>query len=430
VSAKDLELPGGAATADGPPGGQRYPLDEVLSFEQELGKVLLEWSWEGTLSYEETLERVAAAYGYADAVAIVDSQSAVVQIAGRQVITKCGIPELPPLAAVPVLKALIEDVYAGALSPTQAGERLREIRNTPPVYSLPLRFLGGILLAVAFAIDLVGTWEGVVAAIVTAIVATPFFVAPPRIRNFNLISGLSAAFVSGIVAMVAWQWGWFAAAPGLLLISANFIFIPGDSVCIQALELAAGRWGPGVDRLFYSLTALALETAGIVLAAIVTVTPFDQIFSSMPQATFPWWAVYPGHVVFMLGSFWAFQMRRKDFVPALVIVLITTAVAQLGTITYGEIAGSFVGMLVATIVSIEYVRRTGRSAAFVFMVTPFYCLTPGSHGLRTFEAWVSGAEIIGVNNFSTLLGTVLALAFAILLGSMIMHRQPRATQLA
>jgi hypothetical protein len=43
------------------PGVQKYPLNEVLAFEQELGKVLLEWSWEGTLYYGEILEKAAAA---------------------------------------------------------------------------------------------------------------------------------------------------------------------------------------------------------------------------------------------------------------------------------------------------------------------------------------------------------------------------------
>jgi len=408
------------------PARQPYSLDEVLAFEHELAQVLLEWSWEGTLYYEEILEKVAAAYGYADAVAIVNSQSAVVQMAGRQVIAKCGIPEGPPMAAVPALKDLIREVYSGSLSPKEAGKRLRAIRRAPPVYPLALRYMGGILLAVGFAIDLVGTWEGIYAAIATALVSTIFFVAPPKMQNFNMISGLAAAFASGIVAMVAWKWGWVAAAPGLLLIAANFVFVPGDSICVQALELAAGRWGPGADRLFYSLTVLALEATGVVFAAIVTATPFHQIFASMPTATFPWWAVYPGHVVFMIGSLWAFQIRRDDFVPALVIVLITTAVAQLGTISLGEIFGNFVGMFVATIVSIAYVRRTGQSAAYVFMITPFYCLTPGSHGLRTFEAWISGSEILGVTNFSSLLGTILALAFGILLGTLIMHRRAPA----
>jgi len=406
------------------------PLDEVLAFEQELAKVLLEWSWEGTLYYEEILEKVAAAYGYADAVAVVGSQSAVLQVAGRQVIAKCGIPELPPLAAVPLLKALLEEVYAGALSPRDAGSRLRKIRTAPPVYPVALRYFAGILLAIAFAIDLVGTWEGILAAVVTALVSTPFFVAPPRTKNFILISGLTAAFASGIVAMVAFKWGWAAAAPGLLLISANFVFVPGDSICVQALELAAGRWGPGVDRLFYSLTVLALEATGVVFAAIVTATPFGQIFASMPTASFPWWAVYPGHALFMVGCLWAFQIRRKDFVPALVIVLLTTAVAQLGTISLGEIFGGFVGMLVATIVSIAYVRRSGKSAAYVFMITPFYALTPGSHGLRTFEAWISGSEILGVTNLSSLVGTILALAFGMLLGIMVMHRRAPAAAAA
>jgi len=99
--------------------------------------VLLEWSWEGTLYYEKTLEKVAAAYVYPDAVAVVGSEPAVVQVAGLPVISKCGIPELPPQAGVSLVKALLGEVYAGALSPKEAGSRLRRMRTAPPVYPRP-----------------------------------------------------------------------------------------------------------------------------------------------------------------------------------------------------------------------------------------------------------------------------------------------------
>ena len=407
------------STSSGKPGTiEQAELNEVLALEKDLAGLLLDWSWEGTVGFEERLEKVAAAYGYEDATAVVDAQSAFVQIEGRQVIAKCSIPDIPPLAALPKVKLLFLDIFGGKLTPTEAQDQIRSIRESPAVYPFLLRLLGTILLAIGFSVDVVGTWEGMVVAALTAIPAGLCMLTAGRLEGFNRIAGLVGTALSGIIAMLLWKFGYVTAAPGLLLISATFIFIPGDSITLQAYEMAMGRWSPAVDRLFYSIMQLVLQVAGAIFAAIVTVTAFSELFPETPGSDFAWWAIYPARVIFTLGNMWAFQMRVKDYVPALIIVFICSAAAQLGSAAYGEIVGSFVGMFVATILAVVYADGAAeRSPAYVFLLTPVFALSPGSHGLRGFECWFTDHSVTGIQNLSTLVGVLLAMAIGLLLAA-------------
>lgn len=213
---------------------EKADLNDVLALEEELANLMLEWSWEGTVGFEERLEKVAASYGYDDATAIVDAQSAFIQIDGNQVIAKCGIPDIPPLAAVPKVKTLFLDIFAGKLSPGEAREQIRTIKEAPAVYPGFLRVVGAILLAIGFSVDVVGTWEGMWVAALTAIPAGICLVMAGRIKGFGRIAGMTGTAISGVIAMLLWKWGYCSAEPGLLLISATFVFIPGDSISLQA----------------------------------------------------------------------------------------------------------------------------------------------------------------------------------------------------
>ena len=410
----------------------KAPLDGVVSLLKDQAATLLEWSWEGTISYEEQLEKVGASYGYEDTIAVVNSQSAMIQVSNQQAMAKCGIPDIPPLAAVTKLKKWFHDVTNGRLNLKDAHAELNSIRKAPPVYSGMLRFLGLVLLAIGFSTDLVGTWEGLYVAAITSIPAGICFLATGWIKGFNKIAGLVATFISGVMVMIAFKFGWVAAAPGLLLISATFVFIPGDSISVQALEMANGRWGPAVDRLFYSIMVLALQVTGVIFAALITQTATAEIFPAAVSTDFAWWAIYPFSFVFLLGNVLAFQFRIKDYIPAIIILLIARAGAQIGTMAYGEFVGTFTGMLLATIAAIWYDRRSeDHSPAYVFLITPIFALSPGSHGLRALECWFTGNEITGVNNLGTLAGVLLAIALGILLGAMFMvgRRHTRSKKL-
>jgi hypothetical protein len=50
------------------------------------------------------------------------------------------------------------------------------------------------------------------------------------------------------------------------------------------------------------------------------------------------------------------------------------------------------------------------------MMTPFFTLTPGSHGLRAFESIIEGHPITGVEDLGTLFGTLPTIALGMIVG--------------
>jgi uncharacterized membrane protein YjjB (DUF3815 family) len=222
--------------------------------------------------------------------------------------------------------------------------------------------------------------------------------------------------------MLAYKFGWVAAAPGLLLISSTFVFIPGDSISTQAYELAQGKWSAGVDRLFYSIIMLVLQVTGAFLAITLTGTAVAELFPTGPHDAFAWWAAYPGRFVFVIGILFAFHMSWKQFVPVIITLWIVTAVAQLSSMVYGEVAGTFFATIVGTILALWQARKPRSIPAFVLMVPIIFALSPGSHGLRQLETWVSGDTITGVNDLQTLVTVLLAIAMGLVVGRAIAHR--------
>ena len=57
-----------------------------------------------------------------------------------------------------------------------------------------------------------------------------------------------------------------------------------------------------------------------------------------------------------------------------------------------------------------------------------FALSPGSHGLRQLETWVSGKEITGVHDLTTLVSILLAIAMGMVVGRVIGHRWRWITQ--
>jgi uncharacterized membrane protein YjjP (DUF1212 family) len=396
--------------------------NEVSDLLCELSQLLLAWSWEGVVGYEEMVQRVGRSYGYDDIIVIMEAQSATIQLDRHTAIVKGGIPGIPPLAHTQDLKCLLADIYAGKLSVSEARTALKKLRDKEPPYSIFLVWLGVVIVSIGFAVDIVGTWEGMLWAGITGIVTGVAFVAADHVPGFNKVAQLVAAMGSGIIVMIAYKFGWTSAAPGLLLIASTFVFIPGDSISTQAYELSEGRWSAGVDRLFYAIIMLVLLLVGAALATVLTGTAAEELFPSGPHDAFPWWAAYPGRFVFMVGILLAFQMSTKHFMPAMVTLWIVTAVAQLSSMAYGEYAGTFIATTVAMVLALWQARKPRSIPAFVLMIPVIFALSPGSHGLRQLETWVSGEKITGVNDLNTLVTVLLAIAMGMVVGHAIAHR--------
>jgi len=397
---------------------------EVSALLCELSQQLLAWSWEGVAGYEEAVERVGRAYGYEDTTVIMEAQAAMIKLEpdGRGTFVKSGIPGFPPMAYTQNVKDLLADIYAGKLSVTEARKALQDLHGKEPPRSPFLVWLGVVIVSIGFAVDIVGTWEGLLWAGITGMATGLAFVAADRVAGFGKIAPLVATLASGVIVMLAFKFGWTAAAPGLLLIASTFVFIPGDSISTQAYELAQGRWSAGVDRLFYSIIMLVLQVTGAFLAIVLTGSAIAELFPTGPHDAFAWWAAYPGRFVFTIGILLAFHMSWKQFTPALLTLWVVTAVAQVTSMAYGEIAGTFFATIVGTILALWQARKPYSIPAFVLMIPIIFALSPGSHGLRQLETWIGGDTITGVNDLQTLVFVLLAIAMGMVVGRAIAHR--------
>jgi uncharacterized membrane protein YjjP (DUF1212 family)/uncharacterized membrane protein YjjB (DUF3815 family) len=404
--------------------GPKANADEVRALLRELSQQLLAWSWEGVVGYEEMVERVGRTYGYGDTTVIMEAQSAMIKLEADEHMTfvKGGIPGLPPLAYTQILKNLLADIYAGKLSVAEARSALEALHKKEPPYPPFLNWLGVVIVSIGFAVDVVGTWEGMLWAGITGMATGLAFVAADRVAGFGKIAQLVATMASGIIVMLAYKYGWTAAAPGLLLISSTFVFIPGDSISTQAYELSMGNWSAGVDRLFYSMIMLVLQVTGAFLAIALTGTAVAELFPTGPHDAFAWWAAYPGRFVFVIGILLAFNMSLRQFVPAIVTLWIVTAVAQVSTMAYGGVAGTFIAMTAGTILALWQARKPRSIPSFVLLVPIVFALSPGSHGLRQLETWVSGETITGVHDLTTLVSVLLAIAMGLVVGRAIAHK--------
>jgi uncharacterized membrane protein YjjP (DUF1212 family) len=394
---------------------------DLTPFLSDLSELLLKWSWEGVVGCEAVVEQVARSYGNTDTSVYMTAQSAAIKVGTDVTFVKIGIPDIPPLGATQDLKNLLADIYSGKMPLPDASKALTSIAGTKPRYAPFLVLIGIIAISIGFAVDVVGTWEGIIWAAFAAVFTGAVFLLQDKIEGFDKVAQLVATFSSGVVVMMAWKAGWTSASPGLLLIASTFVFIPGDSISTQAYELAEGGWSAGVDRLFYAIIMLILMAAGAVFAAAATGTQMAELFLSGPRDGFAWWAVYPARVVFVVGILLVFQMRWAHFVPAMLTLWIATAVAQGTTMVWGGLAGTFCAMVVGTILADWQARGPHSIPAYVLLIPVVFALSPGSHGLRQLETWVSGTHSADLQDASTLVSTMLAIAIALIVGRIISH---------
>ena len=77
------KIPPGSEAADSSEINIQAPeADAVFPLVRDLGQLLLNWSWEGTLGLEDKIERVAGAYGQ-KVVSLITAESAIIHMGSR-----------------------------------------------------------------------------------------------------------------------------------------------------------------------------------------------------------------------------------------------------------------------------------------------------------------------------------------------------------
>lgn len=151
--------------------------NDVRSYLCELGELLLSWSWEGVVGYELMVSKAARAFGHDDATVIFDAEDATIRLDGDVSIVKTTLPGFPPLAATQDLKNHLADVFDGKLSVSEARDALRRVKDRTPPDAPFLVWLGVVVVSAAFAVDIVGTSEGILYAGLTGMATGLVFIA-------------------------------------------------------------------------------------------------------------------------------------------------------------------------------------------------------------------------------------------------------------
>jgi uncharacterized membrane protein YjjP (DUF1212 family) len=389
--------------------------DDVFALVSRVTRLLLAGSYEGTVSCESIVRRVAASYGYEVRASFL-ADTAVVTM-GPRTLSFSAEPGVPRLDQVSRMKRILAEIESGAVSPAGALRLLDEASARPPPWSKPWQVLGLTLFAVGFGISVQATWQQVAVSGVTGSLVGLLVVAGVGRDRLALLSPLLGSVVVSVIVLEAYQHGWIDGGPIQLLVPALFYFIPGDALSAATLELVDGRITAGASRLVYSMVMLLVLAFGTLVATVIAGVPVSFLFDVDVPGNLPAWAVWAGWVLFAVGVMLTFGMATRDFPWALLLVLLTAATVELAARAVGDPVATFVGAVVMTVAAQWLGRLPSLPPAYVLYLGAFYVLTPGSHGLRGLESWIGGNEVKGVTDLTGMIGLLTAIALGMLVGA-------------
>lgn len=404
------------------------PAPDVVGLLRDLTAMLLGSSYEGTFRCEAMVARVAERFGCTAEVSFL-ADTAVLTVDDRTYVFAAE-PEVPPLDRVTALKRVLSEIEDGRLTAAQARARFAELRSRPPRWSKPWQVLGLVLFAVGFGISVQSTWQEVAVSAAAGLVAGLLVIGSQHRRYLTLIAPLAASVLVSAMVLLLVEHGAVRGGPILLMVPALFYFIPGDALSAAMVELVDGRITAGAARLVYAMVLLLVLAFGAFAATYLVGVPASVLFETPVEGNLGPFLVWGGWVLFALGLMFAFSMDPRDFGWALLLVLLTAAVAQLGTRAFGEIIGTYLGAVAMVVTAVLLGRRAAGPPAYVLYLGAFYVLTPGSHGLRGLESWIGGDRIEGVTDLAGMLGMLTAVALGMLTGGVLLAGAGQASRRA
>jgi uncharacterized membrane protein YjjP (DUF1212 family) len=386
----------------------------------DVTRLLLTWSFEGTMEAEQVVKRVARAYG-AEAEVTMLADSAVITV-GERTSSFSRAPTVPPLDQYSDLKPLLEEIDGGHLAPAEATRRLHALEARPPHFSRTWQVIGLGLFATGFGVSVQATGQEVLASAVLGVLVGLIVVAGQGHPRLALVAPFAASVTVSTLVLIAYKHDWIEGGPIQLMVPCLFFFIPGDAITAGMLELADGRITAGATRVIYSVAILLVLAFGALVATAIVDVPQRFLFDVQVESTLGFWAAWGGWVVFAVGTMLVFSMRPRDFPWALALILVTAAAAQLGTRAFDDTIGTFIGAVVMTALALFLGRSPRRPPAYVMYLGAFYVLTPGSHGLRGLESWLGGHPIQGFKGVGDMVTLLTALAVGMLVTAAAVRR--------
>lgn len=300
-------------------------------------------------------------------------------------------PAAQDLGRLSALDLILAGVVEGRLSTAEALSALARALGRAPTWSRWARAVAHAGLAGSAAALVGGTFSEVLVCAVIG-VALALLDRLLRVRSgMERLRRPVGAFLAAAIAMVAVRQGWAHDALRVTVCGA-IVLLPGLSLTVGWIEVAAGHLASGTHRVAGALLALFELVIGVAAADALVQQGFAP---KSALRALPDWGAPAAVVAAAFALAVLLNARRRD----LPWVVLSCAVAWVGT-KLGAPLGPALGAGVASFGVGLYANvwgRVARRTVTVPMVPGVLLLVPGAVGFRSVAALLSGDVLPGVS---------------------------------
>lgn len=390
------------------------PTGSIPNLLGSLGATLLAAS-QATSDVEQTLERVAAAYGRTDIRIFVLPTLVLIE----------DLRASPAQTSIfPAVSATLRLDQAGAVDhavrralteqpdPASVAAEIDAACSSSARFGAVLGIFGHTLLTVGFGLVLNPTASALPVYVILGVVVGAVVRFGSRFRTLSLILPVATAFVVTLLVEVL-------ARPivhddVLRLVAPSLLsFLPGLTLTIAAVELTAGQVIAGASRMVYGIARLGLLAFGVYAGLLVAGEPTSVASSGDPLGG---WAPWAGIALVSLGYYLYSTAPKHSLVWILYALLVAYAAQLLGHLLVGaELSGLIGALIVVPAVRLAALARAAPPPA-VMLTCAYWLLVPGAMGFIGVTEAASGTAGASTAILSTF-GSLLAIAIGMMLGA-------------
>ncbi len=348
-------------------------------------------------------------------------------------------PGAPNLGHLSQLSEITRDVVEGKTNPVEGSQRIGDLLNSPPRWSISLRLLAYVLSSAAIACFLkVNAVDVAIAALLGLVTGCVALVAKRR-ASWSHGSDMLTAF---IVATIAFtfdafthnQSGYATSLAGLV------VLLPGLTLTVALTELSTRHLASGTARLMGALVVFLGLGFGIALGARFGALIGSSLAPSFGIDTFsvvrtngiavisnlPGWTEWAALLIAPLSFMVLLNAERRDALLILVVCIIAYTTSQFAGRSLGEELGAFLAALVVSAGS-NISARILRRSALVTMTPGLLMLVPGSIGFRSVTSMLGQDVEVGIATAFRVALIGISLAAGILAGTVVTDVYERRT---
>lgn len=277
------------------------------------------------------------------------------------------------------IDALLEEVFAGRLDPTEATARLRRVVRDPPGYGDLATVAATAVASAGAARFFGGDGHALVASGVVGAVLGAMGIASSRTGRARRVLPLLQAVAGAVLAaLLSGRVG--EGTVSLVTLAGVIVLLPGLSLTVAMTELSTRHLVAGTARLFGALTLLLEIGVGVAIGARLGVL-LPAAPPWLAGAPLPAWTLAPTLLVSPLAIAVVFRAPLREAPYILVASSLAWSGGQVGGLLLGPELGAMVGAWLAGVASNVYARWRHRPSATT-LIPALLVLVPGSIAFR------------------------------------------------